>query len=135
MPVRVGDVSTHAIITEFLKLGYVVSIPTSNDCRYDIIVDDGDILHKVQCKTAQVVRGYINFPTSSSNRSKKRDYRDQVDLIAAYCERLNEVYICRPEEVPKTEVRLKLLETDEEQVEGKRYAVNFLFENTVMNAG
>ena len=37
----------------FTQLGYNVSIPIAQDCRYDMIIDVNDILYKIQVKTSR----------------------------------------------------------------------------------
>lgn len=47
---RKGDVATAQAVATFTQLGYDVSIPLTESARYDLVVDDGDGLHRVQVK-------------------------------------------------------------------------------------
>ena len=47
---RKGDVATAQAVATFTELGYDVSIPLTESARYDLIVDDGNGLHRVQVK-------------------------------------------------------------------------------------
>ena len=51
-----GDVGEARAIYEFTKLGYQVSVPLAAHCPYDLIIDDGEKLQRVQVKTSQRVR-------------------------------------------------------------------------------
>lgn len=46
-----GDIGVAAAILEFQRKGYAVSIPIGEGLKYDLIVDDGERLQKVQVKT------------------------------------------------------------------------------------
>jgi hypothetical protein len=47
---RKGDIATARAVATFTALGYDVSIPLTESAAYDLVVDDGDGLHRVQCK-------------------------------------------------------------------------------------
>lgn len=53
---------------EFLRYGFDISIPTNNASRYDIVVDTGDKLLKIQVKKSHGVRpGVFEFTCTSQN--------------------------------------------------------------------
>ena len=47
---RNGDIATARAIATFTSLGYDVAIPMTESAAYDLIVDDGRELARVQCK-------------------------------------------------------------------------------------
>ena len=47
---RKGDVATSQAVASFTALGWDVAIPLTESAAYDLVVDDGDGLHRVQCK-------------------------------------------------------------------------------------
>jgi hypothetical protein len=47
---RKGDIATARAVATFTALGWDVSIPLTESAAYDLIVDSGDGLHRVQCK-------------------------------------------------------------------------------------
>ena len=47
---RKGDIATTKAVATFTELGYDVSIPVTESAKYDLIVDDGNGLHRVQVK-------------------------------------------------------------------------------------
>jgi hypothetical protein len=49
---RKGDRAAAQAIATFTALGYDVSIPLTESAAYDLVVDDGDLLRRVQCKFA-----------------------------------------------------------------------------------
>lgn len=73
----------------FTQLGYNVSIPLGEDCKYDLIVDiDGD-LYKIQVKTCHEEDNGIEFRTKSSyltsQGSVSTSYSEKdIDFFATY---------------------------------------------------
>lgn len=47
---RKGDIATAKAISTFTEMGWDVSIPVTESAKYDLIVDDGNGLHRVQVK-------------------------------------------------------------------------------------
>lgn len=47
---RKGDRATSQALASFTALGWDVSVPFTESAAYDLIVDDGFGLHRVQCK-------------------------------------------------------------------------------------
>ena len=47
---RKGDIATSRAIATFTAMGFDVSIPLTESASYDLIVDDGQELARVQCK-------------------------------------------------------------------------------------
>ena len=75
--------------TYFTKLGYNVSIPLGEDCRYDMIVDIKGKLLRIQVKTCQIRPTGIEFSTRSTQNNsqiiKSNIYNiDEVDYFATF---------------------------------------------------
>lgn len=67
-----GDVGLGIAIAHFVGLGYTVSVPLTDSQDYDLVVDIGGSLKRVQVKTTSYKRGkYWNFNLSvkGGNRS------------------------------------------------------------------
>ena len=47
---RKGDVATSRAVATFTAMGFDVSIPLTESAAYDLVVDDGNQLVRVQCK-------------------------------------------------------------------------------------
>lgn len=50
--VKQGDVGVAMAISHYVKLGYIVSIPFTVSSKYDLIIDTGSELRRVQVKTS-----------------------------------------------------------------------------------
>ena len=57
-----GNVSESAALNAFSRAGFVVSLPFGNGAPYDLVVDTGKRLLKVQVKTGRLRGGCVLFP-------------------------------------------------------------------------
>ena len=64
---RKGDIATSRAIATFTAMGYDVSIPLTESAAYDLIVDDGVELVRVQCKFANDPRRQVDLRRIHSN--------------------------------------------------------------------
>jgi hypothetical protein len=104
-PKDVGDRSALAIIWGLRARGYAILIPFGENTRYDLVIDDGERLSKVQCKTGRLRNGTITFHTYSSYahhpnpKQRFRRYGYSVDYYGIYCPDNGGVYL-----IPATEL-------------------------------
>jgi PD-(D/E)XK endonuclease len=81
------------------EAGFAVSIPFGENVRYDLIIDDGCRLARVQCKTGRLRQGAVLFNVCSCYghhlrpTETRRDYRGQVDYFVVYCSETSGVYL------------------------------------------
>jgi hypothetical protein len=64
---RKGDIATSRAIATFTAMGYDVSIPLTESAAYDLIVDTGQVLVRVQCKFANNSRNQVDLRRIHSN--------------------------------------------------------------------
>lgn len=83
-----GELTEVIVLAKLIEYGYSVSLPFGDNCRYDMVVDDGQRLHRVQVKTARDGRtsGTIQFNTTSIHplSGKKTQYHGQIEAFLAY---------------------------------------------------
>ena len=117
----------------FTQLGYNVSVPLGQDCRYDMIVDVKGQLIKIQVKTAHLNEGNtgIVFATRSTQGGNtaheiqaKKYKKEDVDFFATYWE--NQCYLIRVEDCQSTKRTLSF-----EQVKVNQADVFFIKNYTV----
>jgi hypothetical protein len=79
--------------------GFAVSVPFGENTRYDLVIDDGCSLARVQCKTGRLREGGVRWSTCSSYahhpnpRMVQRDYVGDIDYFAVYCPETAGVYL------------------------------------------
>jgi PD-(D/E)XK endonuclease len=64
---RKGDIATAQAIARFTAMGYDVAIPLTESAAYDLVVDDGEILARVQCKYVGDRRRQVDLRRIHSN--------------------------------------------------------------------
>ena len=63
----IGDMSELEAARALARAGYLVSKPLGDSHRYDLIIDDGTVLSRVQVKTGRLRKGAIIFACFSSH--------------------------------------------------------------------
>jgi PD-(D/E)XK nuclease superfamily protein len=107
-PKAIGDGSTLAAMTALREAGYRLYLPFGENTRTDLIIDDGDRLFRVQCKTGRLKQGAVVFKVCSTyahHRSPSavtRDYQGEIDYFAVYCRENQHVYLVPIEHLPLT---------------------------------
>ena len=131
-PVDVGHRSEIAVLHHLTQRGYVVYQPVSVNCRSDFLVDTGSRFVRVQCKTARARGAYVEFTALSirSNRTQilGRTYEGEIDVFAAYCEARDEVFLVPIDEATRSNVRLRLAPTANNQASRVRWAEDYLLD-------
>jgi hypothetical protein len=114
-PKDVGDRTTLALMLALRDAGYVVSLPSGENMRYDLVIDDGRRLSRVQCKSGRIRNGAVVFKTSSSYAhhasaaQPRRHYQAQVDFFGVYCSRTGGTYLIPIDDLaPTTEALLRV---------------------------
>ncbi|WP_432169090.1 group I intron-associated PD-(D/E)XK endonuclease [Streptomyces sp. 1222.5] len=83
-----GELTEAIVLAKLIEYGYSVSLPFGDNRRYDVIVDDSRLLHRVQVKTARNGRtgGTIEFNTASVHpiSGKATRYHGQIEAFVAY---------------------------------------------------
>ncbi len=90
--------------------GFHVAVPFGENARYDLLVDDGRSIGRVQCKTGRLRDGAVWFPTCSSYghhrnpTSANRSYAGEIDYFGVHCPETDGVYLVPLRDVPTTRV-------------------------------
>jgi len=131
-PKDVGDRSTLAIITVLRELGYGVYLPFGENTRCDLILERGDELARVQCKSGRLRQGAVRFAVCSSYAHHphpkviRRDYHGDVEYFAVYCRDTSAVYLVPIEDLPVIrEGTLRVAPSRNNQRERIRFAADY----------
>ncbi len=97
-PNHKGNVAELAIATEAARLGLSVLKPLTEHERYDLALDLGSQILRVQCKWAShngdVVHVHVGRSRTSRRGYIRSTYReDEIDALAAYCQALGRCYL------------------------------------------
>lgn len=116
-----------------VRLGFVVARPTTEGRRYDLIVDTGTRLYRVQCKWGAVKNNVVNIATRTS-RHTPRGYvhttysAAEVDLIAVYAAGIDRIFAIPIAELEgQTHLHLRLAPCRNNQSIGVKWAEQYDF--------
>lgn len=86
-----GDIGVAMAIAHYTKKGNVVSVPLTDNARYDLVVEVDGYLKRIQVKTSSyVIRGMyeVTLRTKGGNMSGvgtvKKISKDECDLLFVY---------------------------------------------------
>ena len=93
-----GDIAEIATVFNALKRGWSVSKPVGENQRYDLILDTGNNLLRVQCKTAKLENNIISASLTRmvrlATKYKRERYTEhEVDAFSLYCPETDKCYI------------------------------------------
>ena len=84
-----GNRSEGVVLGAYLEAGFTVSIPFGAGASYDLVVDAGSRLFKIQVKTAWLSGGCVRYKSQRRQPGAgltRRAYRSgEVDYFVAYC--------------------------------------------------
>jgi hypothetical protein len=98
-PKDIGDRTTLAVMLALRELGLGVLVPFGENTRYDLVIDDGKCLARVQCKTGRLRGGAVrwslcsNYGHHANPRVVHRDYHGDIDYFGVYCPETEGVYL------------------------------------------
>jgi hypothetical protein len=131
-PKTVGERSQLAIIVALDRAGYPVFVSLGENTRYDLVIDEGTRLARVQCKTGRLRGGAVRFKACSSYahhpnpKILKRDYINEIEYFGVYCADTGGVYLIPIEEVqPRWECALRVAPARNGQRSKVRLAANY----------
>jgi hypothetical protein len=91
-----GDETEAKVIHELIARGYSVSVPFGDNDKYDLIVDDGRSLLRVQCKTGWIEDECVRFKTASKTtvdgEVRRTDYEGEIEAFAIRCKDTGTLY-------------------------------------------
>ncbi len=132
-----GAIAESAIALAAMKLGFDVYRPLGEGGRYDLILDVGEHLLRVQCKCAGrldqnlVVRCYT-FRRTRTGWKKTTYSPDEVDIIGAYSMDLDRCFLIPIELVAnRPTISLRVAPTLKNQRRGINWADDFDFAATL----
>jgi len=130
-----GNSSEAVVLTAYIQAGFLVSLPFGGGAAYDLIVDTGARLLRVQVKTGKLESGCIVYNARRHRGSKyntfKRYRADEVDLFAVWCPSNEQLYIVPTEQSLTIEGRLRITETQNFQEKKIKWARDYAWDKHI----
>jgi hypothetical protein len=128
-PKAVGELSEAAVVYHLVRAGYELARPLGDNARYDLILELGERLVRVQVKTGRLrPDGAIVFPTCSSQAHRGRGavaYRGQCELFAVYCPETDDSYLFPVDAAGMRSCSLRVRPSLNGQTRGVRWAADY----------
>lgn len=129
-----GNRSEGIVLSAYVNAGVIVSIPFGTGASYDLVVDAGGHLLKIQVKTAWLDGGCLRYHSQrrrGGGYETRRLYRDgEADYFAVYCPQTDALYAV-PTEMHRTEGRLRLTPAKNKQQKLIKYASDYSWEKHI----
>ena len=113
---QTGDETEARIIAALIEAGYSTAVPFGDNDRYDLVLDTGDELLRVQCKTGWVEDDVIRFKTASKTTvdgvETMNDYDGTIDSFAVRCKDTDALYWVPVEDAGKKSTYLRITEPE-----------------------
>ena len=124
----IGNRTEAMVLTALVRAGYKPLIPFGAGHPYDIALDEGGKLIRVQCKTGRLLKeGVVFFPTAIWCRNLSyRSYRGDVDLFGVYWADTDQVYLVPITDVPERAASLRVVPPKNGQTRGIRWAKDYV---------
>jgi hypothetical protein len=124
----IGDQSELEVAVSLARAGYIVSKPLGDSHRYDLIIDDGQLLSRVQVKTGKLTSGSIRVSCCSSHTHRggaARSYRGEIEFIGVFCPQTGEVYLVPESDIVDSFMHLRVAPTVNRQDRHIRWASRY----------
>ena len=135
-----GAIAESAITAEAIRLGVGVFRAVADE-RYDLVLDTGARLLRVQCKTAALNGDVLVIRCYSCRRTAggmlKRSYTsDEIDAVAAYSDELGRCFLIPIHRVDGlSTIQLRLVQAKNNQARRINWAKDFEFAATLGRYG
>lgn len=131
-PKERGELTEAVVLAKLIEFGYSVSMPFGDSRRYDMIVDDGRRLYRVQVKTARdgYSTGTVEFNTASVHpiSGRKTRYEGQIEAFIAYHPGTHAFYWVPISDCQGDRLALRIAPAKNNQVYGTRSADRYLLQ-------
>lgn len=130
--IDVGNVSEALVLAAYIDAGFFVSVPFGNGCSYDLVVDTGARLYKVQVKTGWQRQGCLIFKgqrrvRDSGHNGMRRYKAGEADFFVAHFPPTGSLYVV-PFEAMGTHGCLRMTPVLNGQRKHIRWAADFTWE-------
>lgn len=131
---ELGNSSEGIVLSAYVNAGFVVCIPFGTGACYDLVVDVGQRLFKIQIKTAWLKNGCVRYKSQRRQPGAgltRRPYKNgEVDFFAAYCPATQSIYVV-PAENHGCEGRLRLNPVKNGQSKLVKWAADYAWEQHI----
>lgn len=126
----IGELSEMFVALQLARAGYVVAKPFGENTRYDLLIDDGKVLSRVQVKTGRLRKGAVEWNCCSTHEHRggpsTKPYTGQIEFFGVYCPQLQSAYLVPISQTSRRACSLRVVPTKNRQARRIRWASDFL---------
>jgi hypothetical protein len=130
-----GNSSEAVVLAAYIQAGFLVSLPFGGGAAYDLVVDTGARLIRVQVKTGKLTSGCIVYNARRHRGSKYNTFKryrvDEVDVFAVCCPSNQQLYVVPAEHSLTIEGRLRIMETQNFQEKKIKWARDYAWDKHI----
>lgn len=132
-----GNSSEAIVLTAYIQAGFIVSLPFGGGAAYDLIVDTGVRLIKIQVKTGRLEDGYVIYQAKRHRGSKSNAFtcytEEDVDIFTVWCPNNREIYAVPVAMSLLNHPRLRIVRARNSQEKNIRWARDYTWDIHVAN--
>jgi hypothetical protein len=118
-----GNAAEAAVLNALVKADLIVLVPFGEGSPYDLVVDTGPALIKVQVKCGRIRNECIEFNSAGTDHGRGQiDYRGRADVFGVHAPQLDRVYVVSVDDCASYRGYLRLTPTRNNQQRRVRYA-------------
>ena len=123
-----GKLAEALVMAEAIRRGLIVSVPFQEDCSYDLVLDDGERLSRVQVKYTESDGNVIKVSCQSCNNWQTKNYDESIiDALICY-DATSGLFLCLGAELfQQRQVNFRISAPVNGQVARIRFATDYLW--------
>lgn len=108
---KIGELTEAKVLVKMLEMGFICSKPHGDNAPYDLIVDNGQELTRIQIKTGRIEGNCVVFNAASFNKYVARKYTpDEIDAFVVFAPTIEKFYWISVDTALSYQVRMTLLD-------------------------
>jgi PD-(D/E)XK endonuclease len=125
-----GNAAEAAVLNAFIRAGLMVYLPFGDGSPYDLLVDSGHALIKVQVKCGRIRDECIAFNSCGTDHGRGRmSYEGRADVFGVHAPQIDRVFIVPVEGCARFQARLRLTPPRNNQQRRIRFASDYAVES------
>jgi PD-(D/E)XK endonuclease len=122
---KVGNLTVAKLLVALAEKGKTVLTPFGEGERYDLMIDEGEKVLRVQCKTGKLTKGCIVFNNYSQTAAGTKKYGTSVDAYGVHCPQNGKMYLVPASDCLGYKTRLRVEPTKNGRKKNIRYAEGY----------
>jgi hypothetical protein len=125
---KVGNLTLAKLLVALTERGKIVLTPFGEGGRYDLMIDEGEKVLRVQCKTGKLMKDCIVFNNYSQSAAGTKKYGTSIDAYGVYCPQNGKIYLVPASECLGYKTRLLIEPTEDARKKRKNIRLAIQYE-------